>query len=167
MSAGRPALPAWRSLNFWALFVAYPIRMATKKTHEQRARSLYDWCKHISAQRRRYIYGGGHGEALVNIDPHDGLDCSSSTCLALKRAGLYQSRYACVSGNFANWGQSGRGRYFTVWYNAHHVWIEFHHPFGQYKRFDTSPWGFGGRGPRVRKTRRPRYGFKARHYPGM
>ena len=33
---------------------------------------------------------------------------------------------AGVSGSFKNWGQPGRGRYFTVWYNERHVWIEFH-----------------------------------------
>ena len=133
-----------------------------------KVKRVYDISKHISSQRRRYIYGGGHGVPLGDIEHHDGLDCSSSVCLVLKRCGMWRGRYAGVSGDFKNWGQPGRGRYFTVWYNERHVWIEFHlSELGQYKRFDTSPWGFGGRGPRVRKNRRPHYSFKARHWPGL
>lgn len=140
--------------------------MATPK----QAKRVYDISKHISSQARKYVYGGGHGVPLSDIDPGDGLDCSSSVCLVLKRCGMWRGRYAGVSGSFKNWGQPGRGRYFTVWYNERHVWIEFHggtDVFGQYKRFDTSPWGWGGRGPRVRKLGRPRYGFQARHWPGL
>lgn len=130
-------------------------------------RNLYNHSKHISSQQRKYVYGGGHGQKLKTIVPSQGLDCSSSTSLALYRAGLYPDNLhrALVSWEFNRWGIPGKGNHHTVWYNGSHVWIEFYE-MGAYQRFDTSPWGFGRRGPRVRKTWRPHVGFKARHWPG-
>jgi hypothetical protein len=73
---------------------------------------------------------------------------------------------AIVSGAFNKWGDPGEGKYFTVWYNGGHVWIQFKH-LGQFWRFDTSAYGDGGSGPRVRKTSRPTAGFQSRHWPGL
>jgi hypothetical protein len=131
-----------------------------------RVLKLYSVCKAISNQGRAYVYGGGHGLPLGSIPSHAGLDCSSSTCMALHRVGLYAHNYATASSGFKNWGAPGKGKWFTVWYNAEHVWIQFHR-VGKYWRFDTSPWGWGGRGPKVRIGPRSTTGFTPRHYPGL
>lgn len=155
------------------------------------AAQLYRYATNISNLGLDYSYGGGHGiqlDELLNTNRGGptgrggltGLDCSSSTSLALFRAELWSSRrgpqglpgrsgignVALVSSGFVNWGAPGRGKHFTIWYNVDHVWIEFH-DMGRFKRFDTSPWGSGGRGPRMRLTDRPHDGFKARHWPGL
>lgn len=157
-------------------------RTATDSPGVGRAASLYKEAKRISDSGVPYVYGGGHGPKLDDIrlavpvedsflpekrGTVPGLDCSSSTALALKRAGLYDGETAMVSGEFArSWGRAGKGDTFTVWANGEHVWIEFH-GVGRAKRFDTSPWGSGGRGPRLRFTKRPTDGFTPRHWPGL
>lgn len=126
--------------------------------------------KEISDEGRGYLYGGGHGPQLDSISDDAPLDCSSSTALALKRAGFFPGSVAIVSGAFAtSWGQPGKGRNFTVWANATHVWIEFHGAPGGFVRFDTSPHGdSSGRGPRLRTTaRNDQSSFTARHWPSQ
>jgi hypothetical protein len=140
------------------------------------AMALYVNAKRISDMNLPYVYGGGHGPpladirlnkvAIVNIKHTAGLDCSSSCSLALFRAGLFEKDTAIVSGDFAHWGHSGEGKYFTVWYNGEHVWIQFH-GLGNAWRFDTSPYGSGERGPHLRFSPRPTSGFKPRHWPGL
>ena len=94
------------------------------------------------------------------------LDCSSSTSKALYDAGLFEGRdYAIVSGSFDLWGAPGKGRTFSVYYNGDHVWIRLHRT--KWWRFDTSPHGDGGRGPRLRMLPRFTRGFAVRHFPGM
>lgn len=127
---------------------------------------LLSVCRAISAQGRAYLYGGGHGKALSRITPTERLDCSSSVSLALWLAGMFPGSVAITSGEFAaSWGRPGRGREFTVYANAEHVFIWFEHS-SQYKRFDTSPWGSGESGPRVRTGGRSLSGFTPRHWPG-
>jgi hypothetical protein len=133
------------------------------------AARLYRECKRISDTGCEYTWGGGHGPNLENVRPRpgpgNGLDCSSSVSLALFRAGLFGERTtALVSGAFMGWGKAGQGKNFTVWWNAEHVWIEFH-GLGNADRFDTSPHGSGGRGPRMRYVKRSTAGFAARHWP--
>lgn len=120
--------------------------------------------KHISDQGRPYRWGGGHDKPLSKITPSEGLDCSGSVALALKRAGMFDGANAIVSGEFASsWGRAGKGRTFTVWANGTHVWIEFSNG----DRFDTSPYGDGPSGPRYRtKQRNDQSRFTARHWPG-
>lgn len=121
----------------------------------------------ISDQDRAYVYGGGHGKPLDTIQPHEGLDCSSSSALALKRGGLYDGDVAQVSGWFArSWGLPGEGKYLTVWANDEHVWVQFKIPGKKGWRLDTSSYGSGGSGPHVRFTERPTAGFNPRHWPG-
>lgn len=140
--------------------------MSLRTTVPRQALKLYRISKDISHDARHYNYGGGHGMPLKTIKAHDGLDCSSSTALALKRAGLYPLEYAMVSGDFMHrWGAPGKGRYFTVWASPVHVWIQFH--FGVFWRLDTSPWGDGGTGPRMRRLPRLTRGFQPRHWPGL
>lgn len=121
--------------------------------------------KTISDQRRGYVYGGGHGVALSSIGPRAGLDCSSSSSLALKRAGMFDGSQAIVSGQFAaSWGQPGRGKTFTVWANAGHMWIEFH---GEHDGYNFNTAGHpGDRGPRLVKNNYGSAGFTPRHWPG-
>jgi hypothetical protein len=127
---------------------------------------LYAEAKRISDAGGTYVYGGGHGGSLSTLTSGQGLDCSSSTSLALYRAGMFDGSTAIVSGEFArSWGDPGRGSKFTVWANAGHVWVQFH-GLGNAWRFDTSPYGSGSRGPRLRFTPRPTDGFTPRHWPG-
>lgn len=132
-----------------------------------KAGKLYAEAKRISDAGGTYVYGGGHGPPLNSLSSGQGLDCSSSCSLALHRAGMFNSPNAIVSGDFArDWGWPGRGRQFTVWANAGHVWIQFH-GIGNAWRFDTSAYGSGGRGPRLRSTPRPTDGFTPRHWQGV
>jgi hypothetical protein len=116
-----------------------------------------------------YLLGGGHGVPLRKVSPFQRLDCSSSTSKALEMAGglgFGPDDYAWVSGQFATrYGQPGVGRYFTVWANPTHVFVQLHR--SRWWRFDTSPHGDGGRGPRLRMLPRRTSGFVARHWPGM
>ena len=127
----------------------------------------YAAAEQVDSQNKAYDYGGGHGEPLSTIGPKDGLDCSSSCSLVLKRAGLFEGDVAQVSGWFAQeWGQPGKGKYLTVWANPDHVWIQFTIPGKRGWRFDTSPHGDGPHGPHLRTTARGTEGFTARHWPG-
>jgi hypothetical protein len=133
---------------------------------------LFKACKRISDAGGPYVYGGGHGPPLSSLRGGQGLDCSSSTSLALYKAGLWDDRTtARVSGDFADWGRGGRGEIFTVCYSGEHVYIRFESGMGvDYTRFDTSPWGDNhGSGPRLRTTqgREDDKGMKLRHYPDM
>ena len=121
--------------------------------------------KQMSAQTPGYVFGGGHGSPLDQIRYTQGLDCSSSTSKALHDAGFFPGRYCLVSGQFGSWGEPGPGKFFTVYYNTEHVWIRLNR--GIYWRFDTSPHGSGGRGPRLRLLPRGTSGFHARHWKGM
>jgi hypothetical protein len=128
--------------------------------------AVYKAAMHIDSQNRSYVYGGGHGKPLDQIGPSEGLDCSSSTSLALKRGGLFDGDMALVSGAFARaYGEPGKGKYMTVWASDEHVFIEF--TDRMHKRFDTSPYGTGPSGPHVREWgSRSTAGFTPRHWPG-
>jgi hypothetical protein len=139
---------------------------STSADDGSKSSKFYAECKRISDAGGTYVYGGGHGGSLSSLTSGQGLDCSSSTSLALYRAGMFDGSSAITSGVFAQtWGEPGRGDRFTVWANAGHVWTQFH-GIGNASRFDTSPYGSGGRGPRLRFTPRPTDGFTPRHWPG-
>jgi hypothetical protein len=124
---------------------------------------FYAACESISKKSAGYSYGGGHGPRLSSLSDSQKLDCSSSTSLALYRAGLMGDGTSLVSGGFSGWGKPGPGKKFTVYYNAGHVFTEL---YGRpMKRFDTG--GGEPRGPRLRSTHRGHGGFAARHYPGL
>lgn len=144
-----------------------PDMISVDTTASGKAAKLYQESIKISKAGGTYVYGGGHGAKLRSLKSGQGLDCSSSVSLALFRAGLFDGETAIVSGEFAkSWGQPGKGKQFTVWANGEHVWIQFH-SLGKWWRFDTSPYGSGDRGPRVREKSRPTSGFKPRHWPGL
>jgi peptidoglycan hydrolase-like protein with peptidoglycan-binding domain len=138
----------------------------------QRAENPLPWQRLLKAMQLisdntpGYVYGGGHGALLKDVSVKQGLDCSSSCSLALWKAGLFPDNTAWVSGNFAlHYGLPGKGRFFTVYANNEHVWIRLER--SRWWRFDTSPHGDGGRGPKLRYLPRSSSDFTARHWPGF
>lgn len=135
-------------------------------TEEEKAFSrLLTAMQFMSDHTPGYLLGGGHGIPLSEVSAFQRLDCSSSTSKALYEAGLFKGEYAIVSGQFESWGLEGQGKFFTVYANSHHVFIRLHK--SRWWRFDTSPHGDGGRGPKLRLLPRFTSGFVARHYEGM
>ena len=123
-------------------------------------------CRDVSKRSTGYMWGAGHGANLDDVSPGSLFDCSSSVSYVLRRSGMFPWPRAIVSGDFVHWGRPGRGKWFTVYYSTEHVWIRFHRS-PRYWRFDTSPWGYGRNGPRMRVLPRLTTGFHARHWPGM
>lgn len=133
---------------------------------------VYAAAQAISARNLPYVWGGGHTGSWQTAAQATGLDCSGAVSLALYAAGLMAGYPGpIVSGDFAGWGQPGRGRMMTVWCNVSHVFIQF---YGfPAKRFDTVPGGSGGDGPHLRYTAPTdpadvweSTGFQPRHWPG-
>lgn len=153
----------------WA-FDSYSISLIEGIIAREKTLTAVDKVREILAFCRKfegpYIYGGEHDGSFLDDNFKDGFDCSSSTSYALWKFGLLGSNSPQVSSWFETWGVSGRGKYLTVHANGDHVWIEFNLPEG-YFRFDTSPHGDGGRGPRVRTRKRFDSGFVHRHPKGM
>lgn len=129
----------------------------------RKAREMLAFCHLFDGH---YVYGGQHDGSLDDDTIHDNFDCSSSTSFLLWKFDLLGSNQAQVSGWFKTWGEPGRGKYITVHSAPDHVWTEFTLPEG-YSRFDTSPYGDGGDGARVRTRWRPDSGFVARHPKGL
>jgi cell wall-associated NlpC family hydrolase len=100
-----------------------------------------------------YVYGGGHASFHA-----DGYDCSGSVSYALAAAGLVSS--PMVSGAFEAWGDSGPGRWITIYANAGHVWMEV-----AGWRFDTVALAAGG--TRWSRGGGEFAGFVVRHPPGL
>lgn len=101
-----------------------------------------------------YIWGGGHGSFVDK-----GYDCSGSVSYALAAGGLLRS--PLVSGDLANWGDPGPGRWITIYANAGHT---FMYVDGAW--FDTA----GRSGPYASRwiTATPSLaGYAVRHPPGF
>jgi hypothetical protein len=129
----------------------------------KKAREILAFCRQFDGS---YLYGGEHDGSFADDDIHDRFDCSSSTSFVLWKFNLLGSTQSHVSSWFETWGESGRGKYITIHANWEHVWMEFSLPEG-YFRFDTSPHGDGGGGPRVRTRERSDYNFVHRHPKGF
>jgi 3D (Asp-Asp-Asp) domain-containing protein len=67
-----------------------------------------------------YIYGGGHGQPLTQLDA--GYDCSGSTSYVLHGAGIFGD-YAEDSTGLESYGQAGAGHWITLYANSAHVFI--------------------------------------------
>ena len=117
--------------------------------------------------RKPYVYGGGHSlytaarAAQAELD--EGYDCSGTVSFAL--FGGRFLRQPLDSGSFMDWGQSGKGRWITVYTNPGHAYVVIGG-----LRLDTSGGDRlapeerrSGSGPRWRKYRRSPLGFTARH----
>jgi hypothetical protein len=101
----------------------------------------------------RYRWGGGH----KSFDSR-GYDCSGAVSYALHGAGLLDA--PLDSRLFMHWGESGPGKWITVYANRGHAFAVI-----AGLRFDTS--GMGESGPRWRTEARSTAGFRARHLPGF
>lgn len=100
-----------------------------------------------------YLYGGGHAGFKDTA-----YDCSGSISYALAAAGLVSSPMA--SGGFMTWGESGPGKWITIYTNPGHMFMVV----GQW-RFDTTALRSGG--TRWTRDMRPTAGFLVRHPPGL
>ncbi|HEX4734038.1 MAG TPA: hypothetical protein VH247_06455 [Thermoleophilaceae bacterium] len=100
-----------------------------------------------------YVWGGGHGAFRAA-----GYDCSGSVSYALAAAGLLSS--PLDSTGFESWGESGPGKWITVYANAGHAFMVV-----AGWRFDTS--ALSGGGTRWTRSMRSTGGFVARHPAGL
>jgi peptidoglycan hydrolase CwlO-like protein len=100
-----------------------------------------------------YAYGGGHGSFRA-----DAYDCSGSISYALAAAGLLSA--PLNSSGFMSWGESGPGRWITIYTNPGHAFMVV----GGW-RFDTS--ALSGGGTRWTRSMRDTSGFAARHPAGL
>jgi cell wall-associated NlpC family hydrolase len=103
--------------------------------------------------RSPYLWGGGHGKWLDT-----GYDCSGSVSFALAAAGLLNGPLA--SGPLMSWGESGPGKWVTIYANNGHVYM-----YVAGVRFDTS--NSRVTGSRWSNTTRSNAGFVARHPAGL
>jgi cell wall-associated NlpC family hydrolase len=102
---------------------------------------------------RPYAWGGGHGSWYAS-----GYDCSGAVSFALAGGGFLASPLA--SGQFAGWGEAGRGRWLTVYASPSHAYAVI-----AGFRWDTVG-DANGSGPRWHRAGVPPAGFVARHPPG-
>ena len=101
-----------------------------------------------------YIWGGGHASFVAN-----GYDCSGSVSYALAAGGLLSA--PLVSGDLANWGEPGPGRWITIYANAGHTFMDVDGIW-----FDTA----GRSGPYASRwlvSTPPLAGYAVRHPPGL
>jgi len=103
--------------------------------------------------RLPYRYGGGHATWIDTA-----YDCSASISFAFAAAGLISA--PMVSGQLAQWGEPGPGRWITVFANGGHTFM-----FVAGLRFDTG--GLSATGSRWQATTRPTAGFAERHPVGL
>ena len=103
--------------------------------------------------RLPYRYGGGHATWIDTA-----YDCSASISFAFAAAGLVSA--PMVSGELAQWGDPGPGRWITVFANGGHTFM-----YVAGLRFDTG--GLSATGSRWQGTMRSTAGFAVRHPPGL
>lgn len=104
---------------------------------------------------RPYIWGGGHVRWATR-----GYDCSGAVSYALHGAGLLET--TMVSGQLADWGAPGVGRWITIYANAEHVFM-----IVAGLRYDTRDDPPGVSGPRWHQPLADPRGFVARHPAGL
>lgn len=143
----------------------------------KRLQAMYAEAVAISKKNMPYTWGGGHGSAGVPTDSGHrpvgrvGFDCSGYVCAVLRAGGFWHPGDPIFSDSMGSvrGSKSGVGRYFTVWGNGSHTFMQFEEGMGdlRYKRADTS-YGYGGgggHGPHVRTNHRPTGGFHPFHWP--
>jgi cell wall-associated NlpC family hydrolase len=102
-------------------------------------------------RHRPYVWGGGHRSWFSR-----GYDCSGAVSYALHGAGLLD--LTMVSGQLASWGESGPGRWITIYANPQHVFMVV-----AGLRFDTRSDPPGVSGPRWHRAWADPHKFAARH----
>jgi hypothetical protein len=110
----------------------------------------------IDSERRKYLYGGGHGTPS-KVGDGKPIDCSASVSMAL---GIDTQ----VSGAFGNWGKPGKGKgknVVNVYYNGGHVFMEINGKFWGTSR--SNPGGGPGWIPRSQMNAGYIKDFKVRH----
>jgi hypothetical protein len=107
----------------------------------------------LAVARLPYRYGGGHGTWTDTA-----YDCSASISFAFAAAGLLNR--PLVSGDLAQWGAAGPGRWITIYANGGHVYM-----YVAGLRFDTS--GLRVSGSRWQAEPRSGAGFTVRHPVGL
>jgi len=103
--------------------------------------------------RLPYRYGGGHSTWVDTA-----YDCSASISFAFAAAGMISA--PMVSGDLAQWGDPGPGRWITIYANGGHTFM-----YVAGLRFDTG--GLSATGSRWQATSRDTAGFAVRHPPGL
>lgn len=104
--------------------------------------------------RKPYVWGGGHATFYDT-----GYDCSGAVSFLLKHAGALSQ--PAGSTEFTRFGNSGRGRWITIYARKGHVFA-----IVAGLRLDTTGYR-GDEGPRWRRPDRSPWGFIARHPQGM
>jgi putative peptidoglycan binding protein len=102
-----------------------------------------------------YKYGGGHGRW-----EDSGYDCSGSMSYALHGGGLLDRAY--TSGDFARYGQAGKGAWITTYSSSGHSYMVV-----AGLRFDTGWNDSASDGPDWVAKMRPASGYVARHPAGL
>jgi len=101
-------------------------------------------------RKKPYKWGGGHSSFKDR-----GYDCSGAVSYVLKGAKMLKRPRD--SSGLMRWRKRGKGKWISVYANSGHTFVVV-----AGLRFDTS--GSGGKGPRWRKEKRSKRGFKARHF---
>jgi len=104
---------------------------------------------------RPYVWGGGHLAWAAR-----GYDCSGAVGYVLHAIGLLDQ--TMVSGQLASWGESGVGRWISVYANTEHVYMVI-----AGLRFDTRGNLPGVSGPRWHMAKVEPRNFVARHPSGL
>ena len=116
-----------------------------------RVKRVIAWANKI--RTKPYIYGGGHRRFFDR-----GYDCSGAVSFGLRGGRFVRS--PMPSTGYYRWGQTGKGRWITVYTHSGHAYMVV-----AGLRFDTSM--TGGNGPRWSETMRSSRGFTARHPAGF
>jgi hypothetical protein len=103
---------------------------------------------------RPYVWGGGHGTFYDR-----GYDCSGTISFFLHHAGLLDQ--PTPSKEFRNYGESGLGKWVTIFARNGHVFAVV-----AGLRLDTTGF-YQEEGPRWRRDGRSPWGFTARHPAGL
>lgn len=78
------------------------------------------------ASRFEYAWGGGHNPqfapSAAGEKGHKGYDCSGAVSFVLHAMGLLSA--PMVSGELANWGEAGPGKWITIYANDTHVFMK-------------------------------------------
>ncbi|MFL5828606.1 MAG: hypothetical protein ACJ76X_01700 [Solirubrobacteraceae bacterium] len=103
-----------------------------------------------------YVWGGGHGRFIDT-----GYDCSGSISFVFAAAGILNT--SMTSGELANWGQPGPGKWITVFANNGHTFM-----YIAGLRFDTVALAqTGSRWSNRSATESNLNTFAVRHPPGL
>lgn len=119
----------------------------------------------INAKHYNYEWGGGHNPGNA---PTHGIGHGSGAGVGFDCSGVVSKLFGInpkVASQFEGFGQSGKGRYVTVYANGTHTFLEINgHFFGT---SSTNPGGGAGWIPRGAMPASYLKGFVARHPAGM